>query len=172
MIVNIYDAKENDAEIISDIHALSWKEAYQNIIPQRYLDELENDFWVSSFENWIRNNILKVKLIYENDVPVGCIAYSRSRDEKLCDWGEIISLYINPKYFKKGYGQKLLEVALMDMKKQGYLNCYLWVLKENKRAQYFYEKNGFKSSKDEYKFKIMSKELIDIRYVIELDKYK
>jgi len=169
MRIEIKDATAQDAETISKIYALSWKVAYQGIVPQRYLDELQNDFWVSAFQNWINNNLLKVKQIYENGTPVGCIGYGKSRDEKLPNWGEVVSIYIHPDYFRKGYGQKILEVALTDMKKDGYQNCYLWVLKENKNARHFYEKNGFRCNQDVYDLEIMGEKLSDIRYVIDLN---
>ncbi|KAJ50188.1 ribosomal protein S18 acetylase RimI-like enzyme [Clostridium tetanomorphum] len=65
--------------------------------------------------------------------------------------------------------QKLLDVALADMKKDGYQNIYLWVLKENKNAQLFYERNGFQYNQYEYNFEIMGKQLTDIRCVIDLN---
>jgi len=68
MRIEIKDATQ-DAEIISKIYASSWKVAYQGIVPQRYLDELQNNFWVSAFQNWINNNLLKVKQIYEHGIP-------------------------------------------------------------------------------------------------------
>lgn len=171
MRITIKDARVQDAETISNIYAESWKVAYKGLIPQRYLEELQNDFWVSAFQNWINNNILKVKQIYENDTPVGCIGYGKSRDEKLPNWGEIVSIYIHPDYFRKGYGQKMLDIALTDLKIDGFQNCYLWVLKENMTARLFYEKNGFQCNQDVFNLEIMGEKLMDIRYVIDLDNY-
>ena len=85
------------------------------------------------------------------------------------NWGEIVSIYIHPDYFRKGYGQKILDVALTDMKIDGFQNCYLWVLKENMNARHFYEKNGFQCNQDIFNLEIMGKKLTDIRYVIDLD---
>lgn len=169
MKIQINDSTVQDAETISNIYALSWKVAYQGIVPQRYLDELQNDFWVSAFQNWIRNNTFKVKQVYENSIPVGCIVYGKSRDEKLPNWGEIVSIYIHPDYFRKGYGQEILDVALADIKKAGFQNCYLWVLKDNENARKFYEKNGFRCNQDIYNLEIMGKQLTDIRYVIDFN---
>ena len=136
---------------------------------QRYLDELEYDFWVSAFQNWIGNNILTAQIIYDNEKPVGCIAYGKSRDDKFSEWGEIVSVYVLPSYFRKGYGQKLLETALKDLKEKGFQNCYLWVLKENHNARRFYEKNRFRCNNDEIICKIMQKQLTDIRYILSLN---
>lgn len=168
MSVIIKTATIKDSKIISEIHALSWKVAYKGIIPQEYLDDLKDDFWVIAFQNWISNNILTVQLLCENETPVGCIAYGKARDEKFLDWGEIVSIYILPDYWRKGYGHKLLETALTDMKSKGYQNCYLWVLRDNYRAKKFYEKYGFYCNNDEFTFEINNKSLTDERYVLAL----
>ncbi|AFS79306.1 acetyltransferase, GNAT family [Gottschalkia acidurici 9a] len=169
MKIEIRSATIQDVETISKIHASSWKVAYKNIVPQKYLDELQSDFWISIFKEWIKNNTLKVKLIYEENICVGSIAYGDSRDESLLKWAEIASLYIHPNYFGKRYGQRLLNVALCDIEKDEYENSYLWVLEENIGAQIFYEKNGFVSNRDKYSVEIMGKKLTNIRYIINLN---
>lgn len=165
MDVKIRKATLKDSKTISNIYALSWKSAYKGIIPEKYLDELKCDFWVSYFQNWIKNDILTAQIIYENELPVGCIAYGKARDVKFDNWGEIVSIYLLPDQFRKGYGQKLLQTAIIDMKTKGYENCYLWVLKENSSARKFYEMNGFICSNDECSCEIMQEQLVDVQYI-------
>lgn len=163
--MEIREATIDDVKYISRIHALSWKEAYRGIVPQAYLDELKEDFWVPAFTGWIKGNALAAQLIYDRGSPVGCIAYGKSRDEALHDWGEIVSLYLLKEYFGKGYGSGLFASALQDLRQSGYKSIYLWVLKENERARRFYERNGFQCSTDECIFEIMGKQLTDVRYI-------
>lgn len=163
--MEIRKATLDDVKDISRIHALSWKLAYKGIIPQAYLDELKEDFWVSAFATWIKDNVFSVQLILENGSAVGCVAYGKSRDKCLPNWGEIVSVYLLPEYFSKGYGSKLLESALLDLIQSGYQNSNLWVLKENQRARHFYEKNKLQCNKDECICEIMGEKLTDIRYI-------
>lgn len=58
---------------------------------------------------------------------IGCVAYGKARDKSLFSWGKIVSIYLLPEYFGKGYGNKLLESALLDLKQSGFQNIYLWV---------------------------------------------
>jgi len=81
--------------------------------------------------------------------------------------GEIVSIYLLPEYFRKGYGQRLLKTALIDMKTKGYKNCYLWVLKENSNARQFYESIGFICNDDECTCEIMKKQLVNVRYILK-----
>lgn len=55
--MEIRKATIDDVKDISRIHALSWKSAYKGIVPQTYLDELKEDFWVPVFEAWIKNAV-------------------------------------------------------------------------------------------------------------------
>lgn len=168
MNVRIKKASINDTEIISSIHALSWKSAYRGMIPSQYLDNLEDNFWVNAFDNWITKAELIVKIIFQDEKPVGCIAYGDSRDDKFSNCGEIVSIYILPDYFHKGYGQRLLDSALEDMKSMGHKNIYLWALEENNRARRFYEKNKFKYNGDKHHFEIMDKQLTNLRYILKI----
>ncbi|TGE38154.1 GNAT family N-acetyltransferase [Desulfosporosinus fructosivorans] len=163
--MEIRKATIDDVKDISRIYALSWKFAYKGIIPQAYLDELKEDHWESVFVDWIKDNVLTAEIVFENGKPIGCVAYGKSRDKSLPDCGEIVSLYLLPEYFGKGYGNKLLDSALSDLKESGYESIYLWVLKDNPRARRFYEKNGIRCNNDEYVLEIMGEQLIDVRYV-------
>lgn len=167
--MEIRKATIDDVKDISHIHALSWKSAYKGIIPQAYLDKLKEDFWVSAFTAWVKDEDLTAQLIFENSSSIGCVAYGESRDKSLQNWGEIVSIYLLPEYFGKGYGNKLLESALLDLKRSGYQNSYLWVLKENQRARHFYEKNKWQCNKDECICEIMEKQLTEIRYIYSFD---
>ena len=158
-----------DAKTISHIHASSWKSAYRGIIPQQYLDELQDDFWVNAFQGWIEADTVTVLLIYDQESAAGCVAYGKSRDKKLPEWGEIVSLYLLPEYLGKGYGRKLLQAALDDLKIAGYNSVYLWVLENNEIAKKFYERNGFTFNNDKYSFEIMKEPFEDIRYVFSFN---
>lgn len=166
--MEIRKATLDDTKDISRIYALSWKKAYKGIVPQAYLDELREDFWEASFSGWLKGRVLTAQLIVESGKPVGCIAYGKSRDKSLPDWGEIVSFYLLPEYFGRGYGKKLLETALSDFKESGYQNIYLWVLEENQRARHFYEKYRLQCTEDKCVCEIMGKRLTDIRYIYSL----
>ncbi|WP_312354528.1 GNAT family N-acetyltransferase [Aminipila sp.] len=166
--MNIRKADRNDVKDISRIHALSWKKAYKGMLSQDYLDNLEEDFWVSAFDNWITSKALTVQLIFDKNEPIGCIAYGKSRDNTLPDWAEIVSIYVLPEYFGRGCGKSLLHYALSDLKTMGYDHVFLWVLDKNHQAQIFYKKNGFSETNEQIPCEISGQQLIDYRYTLQL----
>ncbi len=132
----------DDFAAISCVYALSWKAAYRGIIPNAYLDAISGDGWTRMLTNSLANSIV----LLENGEYIGTASICPARDETRRGWGEIISIYLLPEYFGKGYGKPLLDAAVSGLEQMGFKRIYLWVLKENNRARGFYEKNGFLST--------------------------
>ena len=59
-------------------------------------------------------------------------------------WGEIISCYTHPDEKGKGYGSLLIEEMLRRLKRDGFSQAYVLVLRENTGARRFYERHGFR----------------------------
>ncbi|MFA7078229.1 MAG: GNAT family N-acetyltransferase [Syntrophomonas sp.] len=97
-----------------------------------------------------------------------CITYGKSRDELLEDCAEIVSLYVLPEYWSQKQGYELMQFSMHRLKERGFLQAYLWVLKENKRAIEFYEKIGFTNDGFTIKVPMDDKMLTDYRYRITL----
>jgi ribosomal protein S18 acetylase RimI-like enzyme len=166
--MDIRKADIRDAAEIGRVYTSSWKTAYKGLIPQAYLDGLSEEHWVPSFENWLADRTVTAVVLTEGQKIVGCSAYVEARDEGLPGWGEIISIYLLPDYFGKGYGKKLFRHTLGLMEQEGYRCIYLWVLKGNFRAIRFYEKNGFAFNGDTMQISIMDEPLTDLKYVYEI----
>lgn len=168
MSFSIERAAAEDAATMSSIHALSWKSAYKGIVAQKYLDGIKMDLWAATFQKWLAEDVFMADILYLDGMAIGCVTYGKSRDEKFLDWGEIVSIYMHPGHYRKGYGQKLFDHALEKLRSQGYTQCYLWVLAANTAARRFYEKNGFIWSGEKGEIEIAGEKLTDLRYVCVL----
>ncbi len=156
--------KNEEADAVSAIYAQSWKAAYKGFVPQAYLDALPDNRWSSILTDGGFDSLV----IFDDQRIVGTSGYGKARDENFPDWGEIISIYLLPDYFGKGYGKALMDSALGAMKKVGYRQVYLWVLKENCRARRFYERYGFQSTTDTFYCEVGGKQLAEVRYVYQI----
>lgn len=139
-------AKHTDTDLVpvSRIFQRSWQKAYKGMIPDRYLDHLQPDGWVSNLQELHRRTLVLI----DNDEYVGVCCYGPTRDEQIQDaiGGEIIALYLLPEYMHHGYGRYLILAAQKALRQMGYTLVCLWVLKDNMSARSFYEKNGFVQS--------------------------
>lgn len=105
----------------------------------------------------------------KQEETIGILTLSQCRDNDKLDTGEIISIYVLPSYWRKGYGSKMMEFALDKLSFLGYKECCLWVLKDNIRARIFYEKLGFSLDGREKEIYI-GKNLTKVRYIKKLYK--
>jgi ribosomal protein S18 acetylase RimI-like enzyme len=151
--------KNDDKKAISRIYEESWKTAYNGIIPQDYLESIPEGRWVNNLEKPEWNTMVCI----ENGSYIGTSSFCKSRFKEYPDEGEIISIYFLPEYWGKGYGKKLFEAVLDELKKLGFEAVFLWVLEDNIRARSFYESVGFKCTTDYRSDNIGGKNLKEVR---------
>ncbi|MEA4939908.1 MAG: GNAT family N-acetyltransferase [Christensenella sp.] len=136
-------ATAEDAPVIANIVNTAWKTAYSGIVPQSYLDSLDEipreQRLVEGLE---RFSDLRYYLFEENGVPVGAASLHPTHDEDLADTSEFTFFYFLPSVWRRGYGRMLLERLKADSRTLGFRQICCWVLEENTRAIAFYESQG------------------------------
>ncbi len=132
-----------DAPVIANIINTAWKTAYAGIVPQSYLDALDEipreQRLVEGLE---RFSNLRYYLFEENGVPVGTASLHPTHDEDLADTSEFTFFYFLPAVWRRGYGRMLLDRLKVDSRALGFQKICCWVLEENTRAIAFYESQG------------------------------
>lgn len=147
---------------VSRVYEKSWKYAYRGIIPQDYLDSIPEGRWAANLDHPDRHTLLCV----DGGEIVGTSSFCRSRWEQYDGWGEVVSIYLLPDHMGKGLGILLMERTVLELRKLGYKNIFLWVLAENTRARAFYERFGFRRTEDLQTGSIGGRDLREIRYVL------
>ncbi len=171
-------AEAVDAAQMSKIHAASWRAAFRGMVPDGYLDRLPDMYWRESFRKALEDGSLSAKLIEDGDCVAGVITYGPARTKlpvagkpagtfaNYSRFGQVVSLYLMPEYYGRGYGRELLE-AVREELLQTYEGIFLWVLRENRQARAFYEKLGFVPTEETRFCEIDGETLTDIRYVYQ-----
>lgn len=131
-----------DAEELAWVHAQAWREAYGELLPERFYDDAARErrqaMWAEVLSEEDAGERVRVARL--NGRIVGFVrrgpavehqGHPPSRDEQL------YALYALASFYGHGVGQALLDEALSGRPAQ------LWVAKDNARARRFYEKNGF-----------------------------
>jgi len=139
-MITLRKAKEEDLEIIRDIAAGTWPDAYLNIIGQAQID-----YMLEKMYN--RGELLKqlmdghIFLIAEdNENQYGFAGYSIiGHDERIY---KLHKLYVLPSAHGKGIGKILINEVFNQVKDAGASALELNVNKHNK-AKDFYLKGGF-----------------------------
>jgi ribosomal protein S18 acetylase RimI-like enzyme len=131
----ILKATKEDADVIGKVHSDAWKQTYQGIFSQEYLDSDSPSVRREEFLRSLDDKRCVYLLIEVDDRAIGIAKLVEHGDEV-----EISSIYILEEYRGRGLGRKTLEYIFSEYKD----HCIvLWVLEVNLNARAFYEKCGF-----------------------------
>jgi len=136
MDTEIVDATKRDVETLVDIYSS----------PHLYHTKDEASWFVRSFFDYHH-----VKVVKLHDVLIGALFW-RVEEEKHHGIAVIEDLWIDEKFRRRGFGEKLLRTTVEDAKtffgKDGYIlrKVVVTTAQDNKPARRLYEKIGFQKS--------------------------
>jgi ribosomal protein S18 acetylase RimI-like enzyme len=131
-----------DALGIATIHVEAWRVAYRGIVPDEYLRALSIEQRRAGWRQILAAGE-SVWVAEDGNKVLGWISAARSRDADSSQAGEIWAVNVDPGHWGKGVGGALCTAAEQELRKQGFTDVTLWVLKDNERALRFYVSNGF-----------------------------
>lgn len=143
--LSIKQPKLDDAKDMARIIVDCWKDAYKNILPKDFLDNISYE----ERENSIRNRILGTDekfnsdiIIYSEENVKGVAFYGKNICNLPENIGEIIVLYVDINEHRKGIGKKLVAWIKNELKQQGFTDMVIWCLKDNLPSIEFYKAMG------------------------------
>ena len=137
MVITIKTMKTaEEIEGKSRVHWQTWREAYDEILPAEFQEQMTLDKCRFYSQKYPENTLIAL----DDTKVVGFVSYGDFRDSATIA-GEIFALYVLKDYYGKGVGQQLMQATFAAL--DGYQEIVLWVLEDNKRAISFYEKMGF-----------------------------
>jgi len=131
---------------IAHVVTVAWNETYKGIIPDWFLEELKNNEDERAKKSYEIDNNQQLVLEVDNEI-VGFVNYGILEDKEFNNCGEIFALYIVSKVKGNGFGRKLVEKAVLELKKFGCDKMIISCLKGNPSNE-FYKHIGGKYIKD------------------------
>jgi RimJ/RimL family protein N-acetyltransferase len=139
-----------DALAIATIHVRAWQGAYRGLLPQAYLDDLDPDRRRAEWEASLAATLWPSRgtLVLCEDAAAGTgggivgfagISPTRDTDEDPASVGELQTLYLDPRHWRRGGGTTLLTAARDHLATAGFTTATAWVLETNAKARAFYE---------------------------------
>ena len=139
----IRKARVEDAWAIAEIHVASWQATYPGLLPQEVLDTLSverrADMWrgiLQRVEPRAQTRVVEV-----NGEMAGFVNAGPTRSPHLPFDGELVALYLSPRFQQTGIGRALCLEAQRDLSNAGFSSMLVWVLEGNPACR-FYEKMG------------------------------
>lgn len=140
-MVRIRDAGVEDAEALTHVRSLSWRSAYDGLLPAELIRRASHPDSERQ-RSFLDADAARRALLAEDDgAAVGMAAYGPGRESRTD--AELYVIYVLPEYWSRNVGGPLMERVLDGVRAEGYRRIFLWVLSTNGRARRFYEKHGF-----------------------------
>lgn len=122
----------------------SWRWAYADLLPKKYLDGLRLDRNVQNFSVMIGDTdsaqITWVACDDEGCCGLATAGPARSEGHGV---GEVYTIYVRERVLRQGVGRMLLAYSVAQLKATCHTSAILWVLEDNLRARRFYEREGW-----------------------------
>lgn len=165
--IDIRKAVNADFHDISLLLKSAWEHAFK-----KYLTEAD----LEKFTDVERRETQLLQLLEEGadifvllcDGKIRAVSTVRQCGLPFLNCCELIQLYVEPGFQRKGLGRKLINNTLRKMREKGYTNACLYTLEENTDAIKFYEKIGFSASEERIVCDGFANNNICVKYVIEL----
>ena len=138
-MIHIRTAGFEDISTISKVLSASWKKAYRGIVNDDYLDLLTDGHWIDFLNTGMNNNSVFAMVIEEQDI-IGAAVLSKAEKKNEVN---LKAFYLLPDKIGQGIGHVFFNGIEAELKAQGFSECVLDVLENNKRAIRFYEAHGF-----------------------------
>lgn len=161
--VTIRPAGPGDAAAIARVHIASWRGAYAGIVPDEYLESLDQNQREASWSDALTTDASAVWIAEGDKRTLGFASLGRCRDED-AEAGdlEIYAIYLDPEAWGRGVARDLMRTMLGDVPPSTPVS--LWVLADAARAQHFYRRHGFQADGVERRDDIGGRDLTVVRY--------
>lgn len=149
-VVAVRLATIEDADTIAALQIAAWRAAYGDIVPARWLEELDVDERAARWRGRIgpaADPSAPTFVATEGDDVVGFVHVGPIRDEDLEPHGriEVYTVYVHPDAWRRGVGRALLDEAESFGRRAGASELTLWVFERNAASRAFYERLGWRA---------------------------
>lgn len=145
-MVEIREARPDDAEACAAVHVASWQAAYRGMVPDDDLDALRPERRLAGWQDWLGRDRPRgaVLLAVEDGEVVGFGSFV-PHPELSGGWALVPQLYLGPAAIGRGIGAALMAAGPDRLRADGFTRVELWVHPDSDRARRFYERGGWTS---------------------------
>ncbi|MDE7362875.1 MAG: GNAT family N-acetyltransferase [Oscillospiraceae bacterium] len=138
----------------------AWRTSYKDVFSPEQIAAYTGEYRRRSFTELIESGRDVFVLLADGEAAAVCAAQTCT-EKPFEGYAEIMLLYVDPEWQRKGMGKKLLSHTLRKMRGKGYKSAVLDTAELNTPARRFYEKFGFTERKTP-----VSRKLDDVTMVI------
>jgi GNAT superfamily N-acetyltransferase len=142
MVSLVRPAEVDDAAAIAEIHVATWRTAYRGMLPDDFLDSLDEAGYEDRWRRTISERSNKVFVAENSRGVIGFASGGRERAGEDEYGGELYAIYVLREAQGRGHGRRLVQAVVGGLRELGLTDMIVWVLRENAIARTFYERLG------------------------------
>jgi ribosomal protein S18 acetylase RimI-like enzyme len=163
--MDVRRARLEDARAIAQVHAETWREAYEHVFGAERLASVSIDARLAQWERILAAGQSDV-FVAAADGIVGFVSTGDSRDADA--EAELFAIYVLPRAWGTGAGSVLMGAGIEAMRLRASGDAVLWVLDDNPRARRFYEREGWTLDGERKEDEYLGLRVPEVRYRIAL----
>lgn len=151
---HVRPAEPSDADTIANLQLITWRTAYQDLLPASVLDGLDAGEVALTWRHTIEHGPALVFVATEGTWPVGfCAAGPAPAEESAAADGTpaldaervalVSALHVEPRWGRRGHGARLLVAAGEAMLAAGGTRGITWLAEADKVSHAFYGRAGW-----------------------------
>ena len=139
MDYTIRKSEYEDCKDISKLITITWNETYRGLLEDEYLDELNTyeEERTKSLEEKFGKDSIEYFVLEVDEKIIGFVRYGKSEYENYTKVGEIYALYILKQYHRLGFGKKLFDKSIEELKRQGCENIIVGCVEGNPSNDFY-----------------------------------
>ena len=131
--------EREDCAVVAHVVTVAWNETYRGIVADEFLDSLylnESERAQNSYNSFNENENHQYVLEVDNNI-VGFVNVGSSDDSEYDNCGEIHAVYIINGFKGNGFGKKLIETGIKELKNMGYNKMVIGCLDGNPSNDFY-----------------------------------
>ena len=153
VVAGVRLARPGDAELVAELHRVTWRAAYSELLPPGTLDQLDapqvRQAWADTVEGGAT-----VLIATEGDTPVGFVVAGPAPEDDVANADGTLpsdaattvlvsTLLVEPRWGRRGHGGRLLGAAAAALRDAGATRGIVWVPAEDPASLNFYRRAGW-----------------------------
>jgi ribosomal protein S18 acetylase RimI-like enzyme len=164
--MDVRRARLEEARAIAQVHAETWREAYEHVFGAERLASVTVDARLAQWKRILAAGQSDVFVAAADGLIVGFVSTGDSRDADAA--AELFAIYVLPEAWGTGAGSALMRAGIEAMRLRASGDAVLWVLDDNPRARRFYEREGWTLDGERKEDEYLGLRVAEVRYRIGL----
>lgn len=131
-------ASPADAQTLAQIYIDSWNEGFGHLMGFREMSAELTERWARD----LASGAVEWVVAEADDAIVGFVGVGPSRDPVQPDLGEVDTIAVDPRWWRRGVGRALMDEALERLRRR-FKSAIVWTVADYERGHAFYMATGW-----------------------------